>query len=533
MRSAALYGALGSLVLTALTAAPAPAHGPGEAWPPGGRAEARGVELAARQAAAKGIRFGACPASEQLPAPVQCGIVSVPLDYARPGGKHIGITVSRARSLGTRSQHQGALLYNPGGPGGSGMFFPLLTAVKQWQSTARAYDFVGYAPRGVARSAPLSCADPASFTKAPSPAEEHPTAAFKRQRIAEARAYARGCARRAGQDLPYYNSLNNARDLDVLRAALGEKKLNYMGASYGTYFGALYATLFPGHARRMVFDSVVDPTRSKIWYDSNLTQSAAFERRWGDWRRWVAKHDAVYHLGRTPQQVAAAYERARQRLARRAAGGKVGPGELHSAFLQVGYSDSHWARSADALSAYLRGDDRALRTLATPDPAAARASENSNAVYTAVECNDAAWPRSWSVWDRDNTRLARRAPFETWQNAWMNLPCAFWTAHRQRPIDVGAAPRALPPTLLLAAERDAATPYEGAVELHRRLPGSSLVTERGAGTHGIAYGPNACVNRHVERYLLTGQVPGRHASCGPRQEPAATTGAKTAPGLAG
>ncbi|MEU5427340.1 alpha/beta hydrolase [Streptomyces olivoreticuli] len=533
MRSAALYGALGSLVLTALTAAPAPADGLDRAKPPGGGAEARGVALAARDAAARGIRFGACPASEQLPAPVQCGTVSVPLDYARPEGKHIGLTVSRVRSTGTRAERQGSLVYNPGGPGGSGMFFPLLSAVRQWQTTARSYDFVGYAPRGVGRSAPLSCADPARFTKAPSQAQEHPTAAYKKQRIAEARAYAQGCARRAGRDLPHFTSLNNARDLDVLRAALGDRKLNYMGASYGTYFGALYATLFPGHVRRMVFDSVVDPDGQKIWYESNLVQSAAFERRWSDWRRWVARHDAVYHLGRSPQQVAAAYERARQRLARRAAGGRVGPGELHSAFLQVGYSDSHWARSADALAAYLRGDDRALRTLAAPDPAAAWASENSNAVYTAVECNDSPWPRSWSVWDRDNTRLARRAPFETWQNAWMNLPCAFWTAHQQRPLDVGAERHALPPTLLLAAERDAATPYEGAVELHRRLPGSSLVTERGSGTHGIAYGPNACVNRHVETYLLTGAVPWRDAFCAPRQEPAATAGAKTAGGAAG
>ncbi|RLV09909.1 protease [Streptomyces griseocarneus] len=526
MRSAALYGAVGSLVLTALTAAPAPADGLGPARPPGGRAESRGVELAARQAATRGIRFGTCPAAEGLAAPVQCGTFSVPLDYAHPEGKHISLTVSRARSTGGAAERQGALVYNPGGPGGSGMFFPLLTGVRQWQAAARAYDFVGYAPRGVGRSAPLSCADPARFAKAPSQAPEHPTESYKKQRVAEAKAYAQGCARRAGKDLQYFTSLNNARDLDVLRAALGERKLTYMGASYGTYFGALYATLFPGHVRRMVFDSVVDPSREKIWYDSNLAQSAAFETRWGDWRRWVAKHDAVYHLGRTPQRVADAYDRARRLLARRPVAGRIGPGELQTAFLQVGYSDSHWARNADALSAYLRGDDKALRAIALPDPASARSSENSNAVYTTVECNDSPWPRSWPVWNRDNTRLARRAPFETWQNAWMNLPCAFWTAHQQRPIEVGTARHALPPTLLLAAERDAATPYEGAVQLHRRLPGSSLVTERGSGTHGIAFGPNACVNAHVQTYLLTGSIPARRTFCGPRAEPAPTAGGK-------
>lgn len=115
-------------------------------------------------------------------------------------------------------------------------------------------------------------------------------------------------------------------------------------------------------------------------------------------------------------------------------------------------------------------------------------SENSNAVYTAVECNDAPWPADFEVWDRDNTRLARRAPFETWDNVWTNLPCAYWQGPRQRPLDVRTAPGELPPTLVLAAERDAATPYEGALELRRRLAGSVLVTERDAGTHGIAGG---------------------------------------------
>ncbi|MBT2382328.1 alpha/beta hydrolase [Streptomyces sp. ISL-11] len=517
MRAAALYGALGSLVLSALTTLPADALD-------GARPDdaTRGVATAARLAAARGIRWGACPAAERLSAPVRCGTVSVPLDYARPSGKHISLTVSRARATGSRAEHQGALVYNPGGPGGSGMFFPLLAGVQQYRATARAYDFVGYAPRGVGRSAPLSCMDPARFVQAPTQAPEHPSEAYKRERIAQAKAYAKGCARRIGRDLPHFTSLNNARDLDVLRAALGERRLTYMGASYGTYFGALYATLFPGHVRRMVFDSVVNPSPRKIWYRSNLDQSAAFERRWNDWCRWVARHDAVYHLGRTRQQVRNSYDRASGRLARRPVGGKIGPGQLQAALLQAGYADSHWAGNAHALAAYLRGDDKPLRALAMPDPASARAEENSNAVYTAVECNDAEWPKSWAVWDRDNTLLARRAPFETWTNAWMNLPCAFWTTPRQRPADVRVGRHALPRTLVLAAERDAATPYPGALELQRRLPGSALVTERGAGTHGIAYGPNACVNAHTERYLLTGAVPGRRAWCAPRPEPAPT-----------
>ncbi|MGW2599369.1 alpha/beta hydrolase [Streptomyces klenkii] len=523
MRALTLYGALGSLVLTTLAVAPADAIAPDRTHAPGGYAEALGAEEAAQEAASEGIRFGACPEAEGLPEPFECGTVSVPLDYAHPHGKHISLTVSRGRATGPDSGRQGALVYNPGGPGGSGMFFPLLAAIPQWQNLAKAYDFVGYAPRGVGRSAPLSCVSPASFVKGPTEAPEHPSRAYKRKKVAEARAYAESCARRGGSGLQHYTSLNNARDLDVLRAALGERRLTYMGASYGTYFGALYATMFPGHVRRMVFDSVVDPDPKKIWYGSNLSQSAAFETRWSDWRRWVARHDGVYHLGRTAKQVRASYERASRRLARKPAG-KVGPGELQAAFLQVGYTDSYWARSASALATYLRGDAKSLRAIAEPDVNGAVASENSNAVYTAVECNDVRWPRSWKKWDRDNTRLARRAPFETWQNAWMNLPCAYWKAPSQRPLDVRAARGALPPTLLLAAERDAATPYSGALELRRRLAGSALVTERGSGTHGIGGGPNQCVNRHLENYLLTGAVPAHDAACAPRREPTARAG---------
>jgi pimeloyl-ACP methyl ester carboxylesterase len=103
----------------------------------------------------------------------------------------------------------------------------------------------------------------------------------------------------------------------------------------------------------------------------------------------------------------------------------------------------------------------------------------------------------------------------------MNLPCAYWPAPRRSPVDVRTAPGALPPTLILAAERDAATPYEGARELWRRLAGSVLVTERGAGTHGIAAGPNSCVNSHLDAYLMEGRIPvTRAAACAPHPEPA-------------
>lgn len=547
MRALALYGTIGSLVLTALATAPADS--------------APAVPEAATAPAVRPLAFGRCAPVEQLPSSVECATLTVPLDYARPHGKKIELTVSRIRAKAPK-ERQGALVFNPGGPGASSMSFPLYSSLPKWRRIARAYDFVGYAPRGVGRSAPLSCQDPKEYATAPSDSHTHPDEAFKRKKVAEAKAYAEGCARRAGADLPYYNSLNNARDLDLLRAALGERKLTFMGASYGTYFGALYATLFPGHVRRMVFDSVVNPAPEQIWYRNNLDQDIAFQGRWRDWLRWVAAHDATYHLGTTERAVQRAYDQMVERVREKPAGGKVGPGQVQSAYVKVGYHDAYWPLRAAALAAFARGDSAPLIAQAKPRPGGEKAAENANAVYTAVECNDASWPRDWHTWDRDNTATAKIAPFETWDNAWMNLPCAFWPDRSQsaaaglseavgrikdggregdevaqaaghaagtradealhgprRPLDVRTAPGALPPVLLLAAERDAATPYAGALELQRRLPGSSLVTERGAGTHGVAFGPNACANRYTEDYLLHGTVPGHRVSCAPRPGP--------------
>lgn len=528
MKALALTGTVGSLLLSSLLsplpAAPAPALDA----PP---AETGGTQLAARRAAAEGIRFGDCPAYEKLPPSVRCGTLLVPLDYADPDGTRIPLTVSRVEASGPAADRQGALVYNPGGPGASSTYFPLVAELPAWKRIAAAYDLVGYAPRGVGRSAPVSCQDPVDRATGPTPAPNRPSEVFKKERIARAKTYAKGCATRTGKALRHYHSLNNARDLEVLRAALGEPRLTYMGASYGTYFGALYATLFPHRVRRLVFDAPVHPAPRQIWYLNNLDQSRAFERRWADFRTWVAKHDSVYGLGSTAQEVQESYEKVRAGLAAKPAGGRVGPGQLHGAMLQTGYHDGFWPLRATALARYLKGDEKPLIAQAAPSEEITEDTGNAAAVYSAVECNDAPWPEDFAVWDRDNTRLATTAPFETWDNVWTNLPCAYWKVPRQKPLEVRTGPGVLPPVLILAAERDAATPYEGALELQRRLAGSALVTERDAGTHGIGGGANACVNGYLERYLLTGAVPVssvsgspertpvRRASCAPHPEP--------------
>ncbi len=530
MRRIAVLGASGALIAGVVAGAPAATATTGTT--PGGRAESVGVEIAARHAAGQGVRWTACPKDWGLESPIQCGHVTVPVDYARPYGPTIRLVVDRVRSTGTRAERQGALLYNPGGPGGSGLRFPLrvTTRAALWTATARAYDFVGFDPRGVGHSDAISCEDPQAFVRAPKPDPVPSNEADKQLQRALARQYARGCLTRSGKLLPHMTTLDTARDMDVIRAALGEPKMNYLGVSYGTYLGAVYATLFPGHVRRMIIDSVVDPAPDHIWYQDNLDQDVAFQGRWRDWENWVAKYDSVYHLGRTAAQVERGWQKLRAIAKRHPVGGVVGPAELITFFQNAPYYDAYWPVVADAWSKYAAGNAKPLITAAGPnlaDRAANIAAENGNAVYTAVECTDARWPTDWRRWDRDNTVLNARYPFLTWSNAWMNLPCATWGVPQLTPVDVRSRD-GLPSVLIVQSTRDAATPYEGAVELHRRLEESELITERGAGSHGVTSLVNPCINHRVTAYLVSGRLDGHDVVCGPHAAPEPTAVKATA-----
>ncbi|ARE77651.1 MULTISPECIES: alpha/beta hydrolase [unclassified Streptomyces] len=530
IRNAALASAAtlitGTLAASLLLAPPASAASAGS---DGRLPEALGAQIAAARAARAGIDWKDCPADWGFEKPIQCGWVKVPLDYAKPYGKTIDIAVDRIGSTGTKEERQGALVYNPGGPGGSGMRFPRRVTTKSplWVNTSKAYDFVGFDPRGVGHSAPISCIDPQEFVKAPKADPVPDSEADKRAQRKLAAEYADGCKERSGEMLPHMTTPNTARDLDVIRAGLGEKKLNYLGVSYGTYLGGVYATLFPTHVRRMIVDSVVDPSQDNIWYEANLGQDVAFQMRWNDWQDWVAKNDAVFHLGDTRAKVEAKWQELRGKAKAKPLGGIVGPAELIGFFQGAPYYDSSWVPVAQTFAAWAAGDEQALIDAIAPDMSDTKgnaASENGNAVYTAVECADAKWPTSWSKWDRDNSKLHQKYPFLTWSNAWMNLPCATWKSKQSNPIAVGAK-HGLPPVLIVQSERDAATPYKGAVELHRRLAGSRLITEKSAGSHGVTSLVNPCINTRVDTYLLTGKVDAKDVTCAPHATPVAPAAA--------
>jgi hypothetical protein len=262
----------------------------------------------------------------------------------------------------------------------------------------------------------------------------------------------------------------------------------------------------------------------------------AFEKRINAFYAWVAQHERTYRLGKTREEVAASYARVRTALKRNPLDGKLGPAELDDIYLLDGYTDQLWPSHAHALSAYaVRKDPKPLLKVFKPP---AWMDQNNYAVYNAVQCRDAPWPRDWSVWRRDHWDLYRSGyRFETWGNAWYNAPCAFWPVQGGPPPAVRGSTRT-PPMLLVQSSEDAATPYPGALEMHRLFPSSRLVVQEGTGNHGITLGGDKCIDPAVAAYLRNGWLPddrpGPDALCPAGPEPRPEAAARRAgPGQAG
>ncbi|MDI3385287.1 alpha/beta hydrolase [Streptomyces sp. B-S-A8] len=440
-------------------------------------------------------------ATKKYPA-LQCASLRVPLDHDRPDGRKITLALSRVRGT-DRAHHQGPLLVNPGGPGGSGRALAGFVAGALPRKVAAQYDVIGFDPRGVGASRPAVDCRPGHFD----PVRPDPVPVGKgveQANLDRVRAFAKACETKYGPLLQHLDTVSAARDMDLIRQALGARRINYFGYSYGTYLGAVYAKLHPKRVRRAVLDSVVDPTG--VWYRDNLDQNLAFDDRHKAFAAWVARHDKTYGLGTDPSLVEGKWYAMREALAERPADGKVGAGELEDTFIPGGYFNGYWPQLAEAFAAYVNENEtgplvEAYESLGAVDAA----GDNGYAVYAAVECRDAPWPRSWNTWRADNWRSHAKAPFMSWNNAWYNAPCAFWPTAHLTPPDVTNAQ--LPPVLLFQATDDAATPYEGAVTLHRKLRRSSLVVEVGGGNHGVTLSGNACLDRYLADYLATGKVP--------------------------
>jgi pimeloyl-ACP methyl ester carboxylesterase len=433
-----------------------------------------------------------------------CTTLSVPVNYADPGGRHLSLTLDMIPATAPAAQQQGILLVNPGGPGGSGLSLASEVAASLNPAVARDYDIVGFDPRGVGSSAPKLSCDPGFFS-GPRPNYIPASAAAEQVMITRAQAYAGDCERAFGWLLPYLTTENMARDLDSVRAAFGVAQINYLAFSYGTYLGEVYATLFPGRVRRMVLDSTVDPTG--VWYTDNVAQDYAFQGRIDAFFAWAARYDSTYNLGGTQAQVRAAWYRARNQLLAHPVNGVIGPDEFDDTYLEGGYNDRLWPGLAEALSTYLNSGN--ATDLIGQYQSYGVQDENGFAVYNAVECADVSWPRSFAYWTSDTKMVYRTAPFFAWGNAWFNAACAFWPVRGPaEPLQINGA--GLPGILMLQGTLDPATPYAGAQDAHKLLPSARMVVVEGGGNHGqsiVQQPPDACVQGYLNSYLATGALP--------------------------
>jgi pimeloyl-ACP methyl ester carboxylesterase len=448
------------------------------------------------------IAWGTCDNAALQARHADCGHLAVPLDYAHPSGATIKLAVSRIRHS-PGATYQGVMLVNPGGPGGSGY---ALSALGEYvpDSAGAGYDWIGVDPRGVGASEPALTCD-RTYHGYRRPPYVPATATIETAWLARTAAYAKACAGAGGALLDHLKTTDSARDLESLRRALGADRINYYGFSYGTYLGQVYATLYPGRVRRMVLDGNVDPGR--VWYASNLDQDVAFDRNIKIYFRWLARYDAVYHLGTSTSAVEKLFYTTSAELTKRPAGGVIGPDELTDIFLQAGYYIFGWEDVASAFARWIADrDPTPLKTLYDQ----ARAEENGDngyAVYLGVQCTDVRWPRPWAVWTRANWRVHRKAPFETWANAWYNAPCRQWAGTPGKPVAVDG--RQAPPILLLSETLDAATPFSGSLEVRERFPKSVLVEGVGGTTHAGSLFGDKCVDGAVAAYLADGTLPKR------------------------
>ncbi len=443
-----------------------------------------------------------CASDSLRAAGARCGLLTVPLDYAKPNGAKIKIALSEIKHKTPDAASQGIMLVNPGGPGGSGLTLSRLQAFVP-KHGGDPYDWIGFDPRGVGSSQPSLACD-GNYFPFDRPDYVPYTKTLERFWLEKSRGYANDCEQAGGNLLDHLKTTDTTNDIESIRKAFKRRKINYYGFSYGTTIGQVYATQHPHRVRRMVFDGVTNPARDV--YQSNLDQDVAFEKTENIFFAWMAKYDAVYHLGDTRKEVRRVWSDLLDQSRQAPFDAKIGPDEWTDAFLGAGYYVFGWEDTADAFVAATKGDygpieDQYLAANGEPGPG----SDNGFAIYLGTQCTDAPWPDSFRKIRRDNFRTYAKAPFETWANAWFNGPCLNWAGKEaKRPFHVDGSK--VPPILLIEETFDAATPFPGAIEVRKRFPRSVLIEGVNGSTHAGSLSGIACTDDRIADYLLTGAL---------------------------
>jgi pimeloyl-ACP methyl ester carboxylesterase len=453
---------------------------------------------------------------------LQCGSVTVPVDYSRPHGPTLEIALER-RPASDPAQRIGSLVINPGGPGTSGIDdLPNELSVLTPELLER-FDIVSFDPRGVERSDPVQCGPPAppststttatpTTTAPPTPVElPDPvpvTVAAQRTALAQDKAYARACEKYSGAILPYVGTVDAARDLDRIRAALGDQKLTFIGHSYGTLLGALYAQMYPQNVRAMVLDGAIDPALSTD--QMVLDQAKGFESVLDDFFTWCAANASCpwRPTGDPTTALVLLIDASASKGLPGADGGTAGPGEFYNALLDDLYARSSWPSLGDALNQAAQGNGTDLITLSTSY--ASGGSTNGADANNAINCLDHPVSRDPATYPGLAATAAAEAPVFGPVLAWGLLQCAVWPVKATRtpaPVsDVGA-----PPIMVTGTTGDPATPYQWAVSLAGQLSHGELVTWQGV--NHVAYFYSPCVRAIDQAYLVDGTLPPTGTVC--------------------
>lgn len=442
-----------------------------------------------------------------------CARATVPLDYGNAGGKQIEIAMIKLLAR-KPTQRIGSLFLNPGGPGGSGIEYARFADSVIPGSVRDRFDIVGFDPRGVGASAPVRCATGKQLDQwlavDPSPDND----VELRQFVSTAKAFGAGCQQRSRELLPFIGTRNSARDLDVLRAAVGDANLTYLGKSYGTYLGALYADLFPERVRALILDGAVDPTIDT--QTLGRVQAQGFEVALAAFLDNCANSSSCAFgqqpdiNGRFDALLAGIEQRPLKTNARRT----VGPAEAEFGVAQALYSRQSWPVLAAALSQAENGDGSTLLRL-SDDYAHRDGSGNySNLIeaYTAINCIDRPSPLDLAVYQADARRQAAESPHFGAALAFEGLPCAYW------PVPAVDKPAALPargaaPILVIGTTRDPATPLVWAKALAGQLEAGRLLTFNGDG-HTVYGDGDSCVDKAGNAYLIDLNLPPVGKRCG-------------------
>ncbi|MCG7207214.1 alpha/beta hydrolase [Streptomyces arenae] len=451
----------------------------------------------------------------------QCATMKVPLDYARPGAGDVRLAVARKKATG-KAKPLGSLLVNPGGPGGSAVDYLQQYAGIGYPAEVRArYDMVAVDPRGVARSEPVECLNGRqmdAFTETDmTPDDQRET----NQLVDAYKKFAEACGTHSAQLLRHVSTVDSARDMDILRGVLGDPKLNYVGASYGTFLGATYAGLFPERVGRMVLDGAMDPSLSARRL--NLEQTAGFETAFQSFARDCAKRAdcPLGAKGSTPEQIADNMRTFFQKLdahpvpAGDADGRKLTESLATTGVIAAMYDQAEWEQLRDALHAAMKENDGA-GLLALSDSYYERDSDgrysNLMSANAAVNCLDlpAAFTGPAQV-EKALPEFEKASPVFGPNLAWASLNCAYWpvraTGQPHRIEAKGAAP-----IVVVGTTRDPATPYRWAQSLAAQLSSARLLTYVGDGHTAYGRG-SACIDSAIDTYLLKGTPPAEGKRC--------------------